>query len=413
LSKKLFLLDGHSLAHRAFYALPTLTNQDGEYTNSVFGFARMLFGLIDNENPDLLSVAFDKKGPTFRHEEYEDYKADRKKMPDELSPQIPLIKEMLKALKIPIFEKEGYEADDVIGTLARMGENEDWDVVIVTGDRDALQLVTENIEVMYTNKGISDITQYTLEEVREKYELEPDQLIDLKGLMGDSSDNIPGVPGIGIKTATKLLKEFDNMENVLNNIEDVSGKKRKENLREYADQARTSKMLGEILQNVSLDVNLEDLSYDKLTEEEKKKIIKLFERLEFKSLIERFKELKEIKSDDINIEKIDNPEDLNNHLEKWKEKKEIGLYFVLSDFSNPVESELKELLLAEDANNIYSFDLDQINLSNLKDILEDKDIKKLMLQAKEGILYCKRNNIELKGLEFEPLLAKYLLNYLN
>ena len=410
MSKKLFLLDGHSLAHRAFYALPTLTNQDGEYTNAVFGFARMLFGLIDNEKPDLLSVAFDKKGPTFRHEEYEDYKADRKKMPDELSPQIPLIKEMLKDLNIPIFEKEGYEADDVIGTLARMGENEDWDVVIVTGDRDALQLVTENIEVMYTNKGISDITQYTLEEVREKYELEPDQLIDLKGLMGDSSDNIPGVPGIGIKTATKLLKEFDNMENVLNNIEDVSGKKRKENLREYADQARTSKMLGEILQNVSLDVNLEDLSYDKLTEEEKKKIIKLFERLEFKSLIERFKELKEIKSDDINIEKIDDPEVLNNHLENWKEKKKIGLYFVLSDFSNPVESELKELLLAEDANNIYSFDLDQINLSNLKDILEDKDIKKLMLQAKEGILYCKRNNIELKGLEFEPLLAKYLLN---
>ena len=410
MSKKLFLLDGHSLAHRAFYALPTLTNQDGEYTNAVFGFARMLFRLIDNEQPDLLSVAFDKKGPTFRHEEYEDYKADRKKMPDELSPQIPLIKKMLESLKIPIFEKSGYEADDIIGTLAKMGENEDWDVVIVTGDRDALQLVTENIEVMYTRKGISDITQYTLEKVREKYELEPEQLIDLKGLMGDSSDNIPGVPGIGIKTATKLLKEFDNMENVLNNIEDVSGKKRKENLRKYKEQAKTSKMLGEILQDVSLEVDLKELSYDKLTDEEKQKVIDLFERLEFKSLIERFKELKEINSEDINIEKIDSSKSLNEKLEKWKEKESIGLYFVLSDFSNPVESDLDELLIAEDSTNIYSLDLEEINLNDLKKILENKEINKLMLQAKEGILFSKRNNIEINGLEFEPLLAKYLLN---
>ena len=410
MTKKLFLLDGHSLAHRAFYALPTLTNQDGEYTNAVFGFAKMLFRLIDNEQPDLLSVAFDKKEPTFRHKEYEDYKADRKKMPEELSEQIPVIKDMLASLKIPIFEKGGYEADDVIGTLAQMGENEGWEVVIVTGDRDALQLVTENIEVMYTKRGISDITQYTLEEVREKYELEPEQLIDLKGLMGDSSDNIPGVPGIGIKTATKLLKEFDNMENVLNNIEDVSGKKRKENLRKYSEQAKTSKMLGEILQDVSLDVNLEELSYDKLNEVEKEKVISLFERLEFKSLIERFKELKEIKSDDINIEKIDDSAKLESRLKNWKEKEELALYFVLEDFSNPVQSDISQLIIAVDSNNIYSIDLNQIDLNDLKEILEDDEINKLMLKAKEGLLYCKRQNIEIGGLTFEPLLAKYLLN---
>ncbi len=410
MSKKLFLLDGHSLAHRAFYALPLLTNQNGEYTNAVFGFARMLFRLIDNEQPDLLSVAFDKKGPTFRHEEYEDYKADRKKMPDELSPQISLIKDMLKALKIPIFEKSGYEADDVIGTLAKRGEKEGWNVAIVTGDRDALQLVTDNIEVMYTKKGISDITEYTLDKVREKYELEPKQLIDMKGLMGDSSDNIPGVPGIGIKTATKLLKEFDSMENVLNNIEKVSGKKRKENLRKYEEQARTSKMLGKILQDVPLEVNLENLYYDELTKNEKAKLIKFFDRLEFKSLIERFKELEEIGNDDINIEKINNLDSLNKHINNWKKEDRLALHFNLSDISKPVNSELQELIIAVNENQIFSINFSKFKLKDLKAVLEDEDIKKLMLNAKEGIIYCKRQGIALKGLSFEPLLAKYVLN---
>ena len=411
MSKRLFLLDGHSLAHRAFYALPTtLKNKDGEYTNAIFGFARMLFRLIDNEEPDMLSVAFDKKAPTFRHEAYEEYKADRKKMPDELSPQIPMIKEMLTALQIPIFEKEGYEADDVIGTLARCGEEEGWKVVIVTGDRDALQLVTDNIEVMYTRKGITDITEYNLEKVREKYELEPEKLVDLKGLMGDSSDNIPGVPGIGIKTATKLLKEFDSMDNVLANIDDVSGKKRKENLRKYEEQARMSKKLGKILQDVPLDVDLEQLSFDKLTEKERKKVVELFERFEFKSLIERFKELDEIKEEDIEIEQIVEKSKLNKYLADWQKEEEIALYFDLSDFSNPVESELEQIIIAVNERNIYSIKANNDLLNLLKPILENDDVKKLMLKAKEGIISSKKHEIELRGLSFEPLLAKYLLN---
>ncbi|MGM0411244.1 MAG: DNA polymerase I, partial [Bacillota bacterium] len=410
LTKKLFLLDGHSLAHRAFYALPTLTNQNGENTNAVYGFARMLFNLIDNHSPDLLSVAFDKKGPTFRHEEYEEYKGDRKKMPDELSEQIPVIKEMLENLNIPIFEKTGYEADDIIGTLAKRGEEEGWHVIIVTGDRDALQLVTKNIEVMYTKKGISDITEYTLDKVREKYELEPEQLIDLKGLMGDSSDNIPGVPGIGIKTGTKLLKEFDSMENVLDNIENVSGKKRKENLKKYKEQAKTSKMLGKILQDIPLDLTLSDLNYDELNESEKDEIIKLFEHLEFKSLVERFKNLEEIKSEDIEIHNIKENEKLNDLLQSCKEKDRLAIYLNLDNFSDAVNSKLKEVIIALNENEIYAVNMDDFNIKDFKNILENKNIKKLMLRAKEAMIYTKKYDININSLHFEPLLAKYLLN---
>src|SRR6056297_1118982 len=253
--KTLFLLDGHSLTHRAFYALPLLTNDEGEYTNAVFGFARMFFSLIDEWDPDRLVVAFDLKAPTFRHEEYDDYKANRKKMPDELVPQIKLLQETLDILKIPMISEKGYEADDLLGTMAKDAEKEGYQVYIVTGDRDALQLVSDNIRVMYTRRGISDIVLYDIEKVKEKYEMPPEKLIDMKGLMGDSSDNIPGVPGIGEKTAIKLLKQFDSMEEILNNIDKVSGKKRKENLEKYADQARMSYRLAEIKIDVPVEMD--------------------------------------------------------------------------------------------------------------------------------------------------------------
>ncbi|HLV09560.1 MAG TPA: DNA polymerase I, partial [Halanaerobiales bacterium] len=174
--KSLYLLDGHSLAHRAFYALPLLQNSSGEYTNAVFGFARMFFKLLDDEKPDYIMVAFDKKAPTFRHKEYDDYKAQRKEMPEELQPQIKLIKDLLGVLKIPIVAMNGYEADDLIGTLACRGEKEGYNVRIVTGDRDSFQLVSDRVNVVYTRKGISDIERYDLDKVRGKYGLEPEQL---------------------------------------------------------------------------------------------------------------------------------------------------------------------------------------------------------------------------------------------
>src|SRR6056297_195234 len=395
--EKLYLLDGHSLAHRAFYALPLLTTESGEYTNSVFGFSRMLFKIIDEEKPDHIAVAFDLKGPTFRHEEYEDYKAGRKKTPDELIPQIDLIKDVLRSLNIPIIEKEGYEADDVIGTLAVKGEKEGMEVIIVTGDRDALQLVSDHIKVMYTKKGITDIVIFDQGKVKEKYELEPEQLIDMKGLMGDSSDNIPGVPGIGEKTAIKLLKEFDSMENVLENIEKVSGKKRKENLRKYSEQAKMSKKLGKIVTDVSIDLDFEELKLDEPNFEE---VIELFKRLEFNSLLDRFEDEIEEKLKEISYNSVESNKDVNIVLEKIKKSNKFAFAF---------DQDEDELLLKTD-DQIYKFKPFAEYVNKFKNVFENNDIKKISFNSKENILYLIENNIECKGLKFDPQLASYLLN---
>jgi len=395
--EKLYLLDGHSLAHRAFYALPLLTTESGEYTNSVFGFSRMLFKIIDEEQPDHIAVAFDLKGPTFRHEEYEDYKAGRKKTPEELVPQIDLIKDVLRSLNIPIIEKEGYEADDVIGTMAKEAAQKKINVKIVTGDRDALQLVDEYINVIYTRKGITDIVEYDIQKVKEKYELKPDQLVDMKGLMGDSSDNIPGVPGIGEKTAVKLLKEFNNMENVLSNIDKVSGKKRKENLRKYSEQAKMSKKLGKIVTDVSIDLDFAEL---RLEEPNIDDAVELFKRLEFNSLLDRFEEdieekLKEISYN--NVKKEKNIDEIINKINKNK------------IFAFTIDEKEEELLMKV-KDQIYKFEPCNKYCKDFKEVFEDKDIEKITFNGKDNIIYLKKNNIETRGLTFEPQLASYLLN---
>jgi len=395
--EKLYLLDGHSLAHRSFYALPLLTTESGEYTNSVFGFARMLFKIIDEEKPDHIAVAFDLKGPTFRHEEYEDYKAGRKKTPDELIPQIDLIKEVLKSLNIPIVEKEGFEADDVIGTIAKEGSEKGIDVKIVTGDRDALQLIDEHINVIYTRKGITDIVEYNTEKVQEKYELEPRQLVDMKGLMGDNSDNIPGVPGIGEKTATKLLKEFDNMENVLDNIDQVSGKKRKENLRKYSEQAKMSKKLGKIVTDVDVDLVFEDLRLEDPNFEE---VINLFKRLEFNSLLDRFEDEIQEKLKELSYNEIENNEDLGNLISKIENKKLFA--FTINKNKNELLIKLEDSICK-----FKPFDQYKERFIN---IFENEEIKKLSFDSKKNVKYLKERDIEIRGLNFDPQLASYLLN---
>jgi DNA polymerase-1 len=416
--KKLYLLDGHSLAHRAFYALPLLQNSSGEYTNAVFGFARMLFKLLDDEKPDYIMVAFDKKAPTFRHEEFMEYKANRKKMPEELGPQIGLIKELLEALKIPIVALDGYEADDVIGTLARRGEKEGYKVRIVTGDRDSLQLVNEQTSVLYTRKGITDIERYDLKKVRERYGLEPEQLIDMKGLMGDNSDNIPGVPGIGEKTAITLLQEFSSLENILENIEQVSGIKRRENLQEYAEQARMSKRLGRIKLDVPIKLNFEDC---RLEEPEQKEIVSLLKRLEFSSLLDRFitaDELFDIIEDEPEIKVIKDQRELEELISQIKKTGEMALDIPLDNYKQPVRASYQEILIALRDKGVYSLSLiEKENGFNteevfalLKPILNDEGIKKNLLHAKETIIVLKRKEIELNGLVFDPLLAVYLLN---
>jgi DNA polymerase-1 len=404
--KTLFLLDGHSLTHRAFYALPLLTNDDGEYTNAVFGFIRMLFSLNDEWNPDRMIITFDKKAPTFRHEEYEDYKGNRKKMPEELVPQIPLLQQTIEKLKIPMMAKEGYEADDLLGTLSKEAEEDGYKVYIVTGDRDALQLVSENVNVLYTRKGISDLVKFDLDKVMEKYQLTPEKLIDRKGLMGDSSDNIPGVPGIGKKTALKLLKEFGTMEEILANIDKVSGKKRKENLHKYADQARMSYRLGKIKRDVPIDINFDKCRLDLYDDQE---AAEQFKKLGFTSLLDRFDFKEEANFEDLEIEELK-----ENNLKDFKEKiikaGKIAVALKLEKGCKAISGRIEEFIFSiENEDKIYLYHPeDKINLE-IKEILESEKIEKMMLNAKEVSLSLLNHQIEILNISFEPLLAYYLL----
>ena len=245
--KRFLVLDGSSLIFRAFYALPPdLSDSHGQPTGAIFGFSNMLTKLIAEQEPDLMALAFDKSRHTFRTERYADYKGTRDKTPEELLSQFPRLREFAANMGIPFLEKDNYEADDIIGTLATQAAAEGYDVRVVTGDRDALQLVRPNLRVLLTKKGISELKDYDTAAFEEEYGFEPLKLIDLKGLMGDTSDNIPGIPGVGPKTASKLLLAYGSVENVLAHVEDVSGKKLKERLMEYADQARLSKELATI-----------------------------------------------------------------------------------------------------------------------------------------------------------------------
>ena len=237
MQKRFVILDGSSLLFRAFYALPPLTAPTGEYTNAIFGFANMFLKLWEDWQPDYLVLAFDKGKKTFRTELYPEYKGTREKTPAELLGQIPLLHEFAGALGMPFVELAGFEADDIIGTLSTQAATQGVDTLVVTGDRDALQLVRPNLRVALTKKGISQLAIYDEAAFTEAYQLPPIRLIDLKGLMGDTSDNIPGVPGVGPKTATKLLLEYGSLENVLEHVEEVSGKKLRERLATFKEQA--------------------------------------------------------------------------------------------------------------------------------------------------------------------------------
>ena len=290
---KLVLVDGNSIMNRAFYGIMgsrMLTTKDGTYTNAVYGFLAILFKLLEDINPQYLVVAFDLKAPTARHKLYEGYKANRKGMPDELAEQMPIIKEVLRAMNIDIVEMEGYEADDVLGTLSRYGEKQGLEVTILSGDRDTFQLATDNITIRipHTKGGKTETDEYNREKIIEKYGLEPKQLIDVKGLQGDSSDNIPGVPGVGEKTALSLIQRYGSVENLYDKLEkgedDLKGKQ-KEKIEQNKDLAFLSKTLGTINLEVPITDTLEDF---KVEEWDKEKVYDLFKKLNFKRYIERF-----------------------------------------------------------------------------------------------------------------------------
>ena len=230
MNKKIVLIDGHSILNRDFYGVPDLTNHEGIHTNAVYGFLNIMFKILEEEKPDYLTVAFDLKAPTFRHKMYADYKGTRKPMPEELRQQVPIMKDVLKAMNVPILEKEGYEADDILGTLAKRSENLGIEVSLVSGDRDLLQIASDKIKIRIpkTKGGRTEIEDYYAKDVLLKYQVTPLQFIDLKALMGDTADNIPGVPKVGEKTATSLMVEFGSLDGIYENLEKVSKKSIKE-----------------------------------------------------------------------------------------------------------------------------------------------------------------------------------------
>ena len=248
MSEKILLIDGHSILNRAFYGLPDLTNSEGKHTGAVYGFLNIMFRILEEEKPDYLTVAFDLHEPTFRHKLYDAYKGTRKGMPSELVEQVPLMREMLAAMGVKTVSMPGYEADDLLGTLARKSEQKGMDVTILSGDRDLLQLATDKVMIRLpkTSKGKTTIENFHTAEVLEKYQVTPPQIIELKALMGDSSDNIPGIPGVGEKTATKIIAQFGSIENAHEHLEEIKPNKAKESMREHYDLAVLSKTLATI-----------------------------------------------------------------------------------------------------------------------------------------------------------------------
>lgn len=281
--EKFILIDGNSIIYRAFFAMPPLTNSSGLHTNAVYGFTNMLLRLMEEHKPTHMMVAFDAGKITFRHEGYEEYKGGRQKTPPELSEQFPVLKELLTAFGVAQFELSGYEADDIIGTLTKRADEAGREVLVVTGDKDMLQLASEHVNIALTRKGVTEIETYGPKEIEERYGLNPLQIIDLKGLMGDASDNIPGIPGVGEKTALKLLHQFGSVEEVLSHTSELKGKM-KEKIETHAEDARLSKRLATIYREVPLEKTWDDMVFSGIQEESAAPALA---KLEFKSLLER------------------------------------------------------------------------------------------------------------------------------
>lgn len=416
--ERLLILDGNSLMNRAFYAIPALNNSEGLNTNAIYGFINMLFKMKEELKPDYIVTTFDKKAPTFRHKDYKDYKAGRKKMPPELSEQFPVVKELLEKLAINIFEIEGFEADDLIGTLSVFARERSIEVYIVTGDKDALQLAEDNVKIVINKKGMTEKEIYDKDRMLQDYGVTPKQFIDVKGLMGDSSDNIPGVPGIGEKTALKLIKEYGNIENVLMNIDNLSGKKIKDNLMEYREQAIFSKKLATIVTNVPIEIDLESIKSKESFDI--KSVREMFVRLEFRSLMNKIPDLPEAEIhdsiNDVEVDYIfiDNLEGLKKFVSTIKDI----VYIIFENENEQVYSRStinKIYFNSQNQNYVVDFQkLFKDNIEELKEsmkaVFESENIKKVIHDAKVSCTILEKMNISLKGLLFDTKIAAYLID---
>nr|WP_195929995.1 DNA polymerase I [Clostridium sp. 1001270J_160509_D11] len=401
----LIIIDGNSIINRAFYALPDMSNSDGLKTNAIFGFVRMMFKIIEDYQPTHMSVAFDKKAPTFRHKQYADYKAGRKKMPDELGQQLEPLKELLDKFNINRLELAGYEADDIIGTVAKLGEENNFKVYIVTGDKDAIQLASHKTTTLITKKGVGEVEEYNYDSVVERYEMTPTQFIDLKGLMGDKSDNIPGVPGIGEKTGIKLLKQYSTIENLIEHTDELKGSIKKK-IEENKELALMSKELATIITNVPLDIKLEDLEYGDYNKDD---VIEKFKEFGFTSLISKLLEMDggetSIKEEvNLKVQHLDNVEDF---IEKAKENKKV-IIDVIGREGNILDKKVINVFLSLDGEEIYYINEDE--LSKIESLLSDSEIKKHGYDLKEDYILLKPYEIELNAMDFDITIAEYLID---
>ncbi|WNF39067.1 DNA polymerase I [Bacillaceae bacterium IKA-2] len=396
------MIDGNSIAYRAFFALPLLNNEKGVYTNAVYGFTTMLLKVIEEEKPTHLLVAFDAGKTTFRHKTFKEYKGGRQKTPPELAEQFPLLRELLDAFQIKRFEKANYEADDIIGTLAKEAASKDWEVKVFSGDKDLLQLVSPKVTVALTKKGISNVDTYDEAAILEKYELTPIQIIDMKGLMGDASDNIPGVPGVGEKTAIKLLKEFGSIEKVLDSIEVISGKKLKEKLTDNKEQAMMSKELATIYCEVPIEMSLEELSFGEYDE---LKVAALFKELEFKSLLERF-DIGETENTEA-IEELDYTIATEITAEMLTVDSAIVVEVLAENYH---QADVIGLAIVNENGRFFIASELAFESTEFKSWAKNKEAKKAIFDAKRAVVALGWKGIELEGINFDLAIASYIID---
>ncbi|MDB3085108.1 DNA polymerase I [Clostridioides difficile] len=405
MEKKLIIIDGNSIINRAFYALPEMNNKEGLKTNAIYGFTTMLFKMIDIYKPTHISVAFDRKAPTFRHLEYKEYKAGRKGMPDELAEQLQPLKDLLDKFKINRLEIDGYEADDIIGTVSKKAEENGYKVYIVTGDKDAIQLASDNTTTLITKKGVGEVEEYNFNSVIEKYEMTPTQFIDLKGLMGDKSDNIPGVPGIGEKTGIKLIKEFSSIENLIDNTEKLKGSVKKK-IEENKELAIQSKRLATIIRDVPIEVNLDSMIFGDYDKDE---LLDKFRYFGFTSLLSRLVDLVDSNDTEQVEEKIEilKLKEIDKFIDEVKEKGQVILKTVRGQ-GNILEKNIIYIFISIDGEKIYYIDSDEI--TKLDSILSNNEIKKYGYNLKDDYISLKPYNINLGNMYFDITIAEYLID---
>ncbi|HZJ41568.1 MAG TPA: DNA polymerase I [Patescibacteria group bacterium] len=421
---KLIIIDGNALIHRSFHALPTtLRTKDGLLVNAVYGFTAFLLKALAEFKPEYIILTLDKAGPTFRHLAYAEYKATRVKGVDELYAQIPLVKEVATAFDIPIFEKSGYEADDIIGSLTKQAKREkNLETIIVTGDMDTLQLISDQAKVYTMSRGLSDSVLYDSDKVKERYKLSPKQIVDYKALAGDASDNIPGAKGIGAKTATDLLLSYKSIEGIYEAVEKKSEEIKPRTLQlliESRDNVFLSKELATIDCDAPVKLSLEKASFKS---PEMNSILELFQRFEFKSLLNKVRALsgdsekleekieiskkQKIQTVKINHHLINNESEISNLLKKINKEKTVGFYIE----TKPDSEEILGYAFALEGGGSF-FIPHEKNFSNqIKSILENEKIKKIGYNLKLNFRILKTINIELKGIYFDILIAAYLLN---